>query len=335
MKIDVFSHIIPPKFFERAKGVVPNGKDMHKRVRGIACLYDLEVRFKVMDMFGDYVQVLTLAAPPIEAYGPPEVARELAKVANEEMAELVSKYPDRFFGFVASLPLNDPDASLMEAERAVKELGALGVQLFTNVNGKSLIKAGLLPLFGLVAKMGKPVWLHPIRGADFPDYKEDEKSYYEIWFIFGWPYETAVAMAHLVFAGLFDMYPNLKIITHHCGGIVPYLEGRIGPGWDQLGTRTSDEDYAQLLKKLRRRPLDYFRMFYADTAMFGAAGPTWCGINFFGVDRVLFGTDMPFDPEGGPAYIRWTIQVLDNLPLSEEDRQKIYEGNFRRLMESV
>ncbi len=107
-----------------------------------------------------------------------------------------------------------------------------------------------------------------------PDYKHETKSHYEIWWTFGWPYETSVAMAHMVFEGLFDTYPNLKVITHHMGAMIPYFEGRVGPGWDQLGSRTSDQDYTLLLKKLKKRPIDYFHMFYADTALFGARAAT-------------------------------------------------------------
>jgi len=138
-------------------------------------------------------------------------------------------------------------------------------------------------------------------------------------------------MALLVFGGYFDMFPNLKIITHHMGGMVPFFEGRVGPGWDQLGSRTSDEDYSGVLKNLKKPHLEYFKGFYADTAMFGSVSGTKCGIDFFGADNVLFASDSPFDPEKGPGYIRETIKILDALPISETDRQKIYEGNIRRL----
>jgi aminocarboxymuconate-semialdehyde decarboxylase len=114
--------------------------------------------------------------------------------------------------------------------------------------------------------------------------------------------------------------------------MIPYFEGRVGPGWDQLGTRTSDEDYTLLLKKLKKRPLDYFRLFYADTALFGAREATLLGIRFFGSERVLFGSDMPFDPEKGTAYIRWTIEVINGLDIKPEERYAIYEGNARRLL---
>jgi predicted TIM-barrel fold metal-dependent hydrolase len=256
----------------------------------------------------------------------------MAKLANDGMAELVQKYPDRFPGFIASLPMNDPEGLLTETKRAIKDLGAVGVQIFTNVLGRPLTKPETMPLFDVMAEMDRPIWMHPARGADFPDYKSEAKSHYEIWFVFGWPYETSVAMAHLVFSGLFDHHPNLKIITHHMGGMIPYFEGRVGPGWDQLGTRTSDEDYTLLLKKLKKRPLDYFRLFYADTALFGAREATVCGLKFFGTDRVLFASDSPFDPEKGAAYIRWTSEIIDSLDIKPEERQAIYEGNARRLL---
>ena len=332
MKIDIFAHIFPKKYFDKMIEVAPNGRDMHKRVRSVPCIVDLNERFRIMDMFKDYTQIICLGSPPIEVFGPPPVSTSMAKLANDGMAELVQKYPDRFPGFIASLPMNDPKGLLTEAERAVKDLGAVGVQVFTNVLGRPLTQPETMPLFDLMAELDRPIWMHPARGADFPDYKSEPKSHYEIWWTFGWPYETSVAMAHLVFSGLYDRHPDIKIITHHLGGMIPYFEGRVGPGWDQLGTRTSDEDYTLLLKKLKRRPLDYFRLFYADTAVFGAREATICGLKFFGSDRVLFGSDTPFDPEKGSAYIRWTIEIIDSLDMSATERQAIYEGNAKRLL---
>ncbi|MCJ7705221.1 MAG: amidohydrolase [Desulfobacterales bacterium] len=332
MKIDIFNHIFPKSFYDKMLTVAPNAKDINKRVRNIPCIVDLDERFRIMDRFKDYVQIICLPNPPIETLGSPPLSTELAKLANDGMAELVRKYPDRFPGFIASLPMNDPEGLLKEAKRAIRDLKAVGVQIFTNVSGRPLDKPETMPLFDLMAELDRPIWMHPARGADFPDYKGEPKSHYEIWWTFGWPYETSVAMAHLVFSGLFDKHPDIKIITHHLGGMIPYFEGRVGPGWDQLGTRTSDEDYTLVLKKLKRPHLDYFKLFYADTAMFGAREATICGLKFFGPERILFGSDSPFDPEKGSAYIRWTIELIDSLEISSADRQAIYEGNARRLL---
>lgn len=332
MKIDIFAHIFPQKYFDKMLSVSPDGKDMQKRVRNIPAIVDLGERFRIMDRFDEYVQIICLGVPPIEVFGPPPLSTEMAKIANDSMAELVRKYPDRFPGFIASLPMNDPEGLLVEAKRAIRDLGAVGVQIFSNVLGKPLTKPETMPLFDLMVELDRPIWLHPARGADVVDYKGEPKSHYEIWFVFGWPYETSVAMAHLVFSGLFDRHPDIKIITHHLGGMIPYFEGRVGSSWDQLGTRTSDEDYTLLLKKLKKRPLDYFHLFYADTALFGAREGTICGLKFFGPERTLFASDTPFDPEKGSAYIRWTIEIIDSLEIKPAERQAIYEGNARRLL---
>ena len=331
-KIDVFNHIFPPAYVEGMQRVAPAFKDAGKRVRGVPMLADLDVRFRVMDAFDGYQQILSIATPPIEALASPSDAVDLAQRANDGMAELVTKHKDRFPGFIAALPMNNPEAAVTENVRAVNELGARGIQIFTNVRGKPIVAPEFLPIFETMAGFDLPIWLHPYRGADSPDYKTEDRSLYEIWWTFGWPYETSVAMARMVFEGLFDRFPNLKVITHHMGAMAPFFEGRLGPGMDQLGARTSDEDYTVVLKRLKKRPLDYFRMFYADTALFGAYDATVCGLSFFGVEKVLFASDSPFDPEKGPMYIRETIKIIDRLPISTADRERIYSGNAIRLL---
>ena len=331
MKIDIFNHVFPRAFYDRyvVKGAV--GKDIGKRVANIPVAVDLDLRFKTMDEFGDFRQVITLPAPPIEIMGGPNESPAIAQAANDGLAELVGKHPDRFLAFSASLPLNNPDASLRELERAIDQLGARGVQMYTNVAGKSLDAPEFRPLFDEMARRDLPIWVHPARAASFPDYQTEQKSLYEIWWTFGWPYETSVMMARLVFSGLFDRHPDIKIITHHMGGMVPYFEGRVGYGWDQLGKRTSDEDYTTLLKSMKKRPVDYFRSFYADTALFGARPATECGLEFFGAAHVLFASDMPFDPVPG-LYARETIRIINGLNISSEERDKIYRRNAERLM---
>ena len=181
-------------------------------------------------------------------------------------------------------------------------------------------------------KTKTPIWLHPSRTASFPDYQSESKSKYEIWWTLGWSYETAAAMSRLVFSKIMDRYPNLKIITHHMGGIVPMLEGRIGPGWDQIGARTSDEDYQKLKKSLKKRPLDYFKeSFYCDSAVFGGKPATECGLAFYPNDRIVFASDCPFDPEKGTYYIRETLKIFDNLDLSKAKYKAIMHGNLEKI----
>ncbi|KAB2347898.1 amidohydrolase [Actinomadura rudentiformis] len=330
MKVDAYSHILPAPYFERMRELAVNPRAL-KRWLELPALHDLDARLRIMDEFGEgYQQILTLSSPPIELLAAPPESAALARLANESMLELCEKHPDRFPAFVASLPMNDPDAALEELARAIDDLGARGVQVFTNVNGRPLDDPAFQPLFDEMARRDLPVWMHPARGPAFADYATEDTSKYEIWWALGWPYETSVAMSRLVFSGLFERHPDIKIITHHMGAMIPYLEGRIGLGWsDQLGSRTADEDYRDLLPQ---RPLDYFRRFYADTALSGSDIGIRCGLEFFGADHVVFGSDCPFDPEGGPMYIRETIRVIDALDVHDLDREKIYYRNIRRLM---
>lgn len=332
LKIDVFNHIFPRPFFERLQQATVN-KGAIKRWLNIPFLHDTDVRFRMLDEFGpDYRQILSLSAPPIESINPDrQITIDLARLANDSMADLVRAHPDRFPGFVASLPLNHPGESVAELERAVKQLGALGVQFFSNVNGLPLDEPRFLPLFETADRLQCPILLHPARGAKVADYPGEEKSKYEIWWTFGWPYETSAAMQRLVFSRLFDRLPNIRIVAHHLGAMVPYFEGRVGYGLDQFGSRTADEDYEGLRKSMPRRPYDYFKMFWADTAVFGSRAATECGLKFFGTDQVVFASDAPFDPEGGSMYIRETIKVIDSLELSDADRDKIYRRNAERL----
>src|SRR5262249_863676 len=165
MKIDIFPHILPRKYFERMLKVAPPGLALQKRMAGIPALVDVDLRFRMMDRHEGYVQVLTLANPPLEVLAGAGESPDLARLANDEMAALVPSHPDRFLGFVASLPMNDPDASVREIDRAVDDLGATGVQIFTNVNGRPLDLPEYRPVFARMAEHRLPVWLHPARPA--------------------------------------------------------------------------------------------------------------------------------------------------------------------------
>ncbi|MBZ7926379.1 amidohydrolase family protein [Ensifer adhaerens] len=329
--IDAFNHFFPKALWDRIQQLEGAGKDIGRRMQGVPCIHDLETRFRVMDQFRDYTQILSLGMPPLEAMGGPEQATELARIGNDGLAALVSAHPDRFAGFVAALPMNAPEAAAREAERAFTDLGANGLQIHTNVNGAPLDEERFFPIFETAARHGKPVLLHPSRTASMPDYATEDKSKYEIWWTFGWPYETSAAMARLVFSGFMDRLPDLKVLAHHMGAMVPYFEGRVGPGWDQLGKRTSDEDLSLVLQRLKKRPLDYFKDFYADTAVFGSRAATLCGLEFYGSDRILFASDSPFDPEKGPGYIRDTIKILEGLDLPAADMEKICFRNAENL----
>ena len=330
--VDVFCHWLPLPFLDAIFARSDQHLHMLERAARIPVMVDLEARFSVMDQFEGYRQIPSIASPPIEAVAGPTGAADLARIANDAQAQMVQLHPDRFLGFVASLAMNNPEAALAEAERATRNLGAAGVQVFTNVNGQPLDQPEFLQLFEAMAELGKPIWLHPARGINRSDYPTEEISKYDLWWALGWPYETSLAMGRLVFSGLFDRHPDLVVITHHAGGMVPLMEGRFGPGLEMLGTRNPPELADAVATPLQEPPLDAFRRFYADTATFGSQAAIECGSAFFGVERMMFGSDMPFDPEKGPGFIRETLSAIDKMSLSPRDRRKILGQNARSLL---
>jgi uncharacterized protein len=324
--VDIYCHIYPEKFFEEMTKLSAQTQNLGKRLRTITKLFDLDERFREMDTFGDYRQIISLPNPPIEDIAAGDDGLRLARIGNDTMAELCARHPQRFAGFVAAVSLTDVEGSLAEARRAITQLGACGIQIFTPLAGRPLDAPAFAPVFAAMADFDLPIWLHPARTASLADYPAEGSSRYEMWWCFGWPYDTSVAMCRLVFSGLFDRYPGIKIITHHCGGMIPYYDGRVGPGLDVLGARTSGEDYSAVLSSLRRPHLDYFKEFYGDTAMFGGKYGIPCGLAFFGADHIVFSTDTPLGP------IAPTIEVINGLDIDEEARRNIYVGNAEKLL---
>ena len=328
--IDAYNHFFPKRYYDALLETPAGTKDLGKRVRGIPALSNLDERRRVVGMFEDYAQVLSLGLPAVERLWGPDKAPEMARIGNDGLAEIVARHPDQFVGYSALLPMNVPEAAVREAEWVLAN-GANAVQIASNVNGRPLDEPEFWPIFEVIAKSGRPILLHPARTREMPDYPTEKHSKYEICSVLGWPYETGVTLARLVFSGIMDRYRDLKVIAHHLGGVIPYLEGRVGHSWDQLGARTSDEDYASLLKRLKKRPYDYFKDFYGDTAVEGARAATVCGLDFFGAEHVLFASDCPFDKEKGPGYIRSTIAVIESLGLSTADKERVCHGNARRM----
>jgi aminocarboxymuconate-semialdehyde decarboxylase len=329
-RIDAWTHIFPKPYFARLQTMASAAGPL-KRWLELKSLYDLDHRFRLMDGFAGYRQLLTPSMPPIEDLADGQLAVELMRLMNDGLAELVVRHRDRFPAFAAALSLHDVDAALAEIGRA-DAMGAAGFQLCTHMRGTPLDDPRFRPVFAEIARRRLAIWLHPVRGP-LPDYPTESKSRFEIWWCFGWPYDSSVAMARLVFSGLFDRHPDLKVITHHMGAMIPYFEGRIVQGWGlEMGARTPPADADLLPGPLLRPAEDYFKMFLADTALSGAVGATRCGLDYFGAGKVLFASDFPFDAEGGSYLVRETIKALDALELTSDVRHKIDVGNVTELI---
>ncbi len=274
------------------------------------------------------MQVLTVNTSSVESLAHSQKALDLARLANDELAELVFRHPDRFAAAVACLPISNMDDTLRETDRAINDLRFRGVQVSTPTNGKSLDSPEFFPLYEKMSRHNLPIWIHPARPAAFADYKSENNSMHNIYSIFGWPYETTVAMVRLAYSGIFDKYPNLKFITHHGGGMVPYFAERIAGIYD-LEEMRRKEDFK---RKLTRAPLDYLKMFYSDTAIYGNATALMCAQAFFGSERLLFGTDFPYDNQLGERYTRETINAIQQMSILETDKKKIFVDNARKLL---
>ena len=331
--IDIFNHVMPPAYLELVKA---HSKEpgMVKRMSNLRMLWDIEHRVAMLrEQFPQVQQVLTLGLPAPELIGDASQSPEFARVANDGMADMVRRYPGEFPAFVASLPMNNVAAALAEMDRAIGQLGARGIQIISSVAGRPLDDPEFFPVFERATRHHDvPIWMHPARPATRADYAGEPKSRYEIWQVLGWPYETSAAMARIVFSGMLQRLPEMRIITHHCGGMIPYFAGRAETLWAQLGSRSADGDEADVLRRLEKPPIEYFKMFYGDTVLGGAAAPLACGLAFFGPDRVVFASDCPFDPEEGPMFIREGIASIESLKLSDNDARKIYFGNAARLL---
>ena len=300
MKIDIFSHILTEKFLSIYRKRVPAIENQIEVLT--PPVVDLQIRFRLMNRYPDVLQMLTVANVPLEKFVSPKDAVELAQIANDELADLVLKYPDKFFGAVACLPMNDMDAALKEADRAIKQLRLKGVQIYCRINGEPLDTPKFKPLYEKMAGYDLPIWIHPTTY---------EKLDNDIG-IFSWPFETTSAMFRLVKSGVFAEYPNIKFIVHHAGAMVPFFADRIK--W-----------VMSLVPQPYPNIHEHFRKFYVDTAVYGNTSALMCAYDYYGANHILFGTDAPLGPRWG--MVEDTIASIERMTISEADKGKILKKN--------
>ena len=337
-RVDVFSHILPPRYekarWERAEKshFSDHSPSQLKFVQSnkvppenYKILTDLDYRVRMMDEFENYREVLSVASPPVEVVAPDD-SEYVAKILNDELAEAVQKYPKYFAGAVCSLPMDKPDAAIKELERSLDDLKLCGVQLFSNANGKALDAPEFRPIFEIMSKRDLPIMLHPARSKHHADYSTESYSKFLIWQVIGWPFESSAAMTRIVFSGILDEYPNLKIVVHHTGAMIPFMNGRMKMMYDVFQPLVEEESGA----KLKRPVMDYFRSFYGDTSVFTTASIN-CASDFFGAEHLLFASDAPFDAQGGRLSIAAATESIKNSTLSAADKSKIFYKNFETL----
>lgn len=315
MKIDVYNHVFPKKYLSYIEKILPSR--LIKRWSDITSIHDMDVRMRVLDNFDDYKQIIAISPPAFEVINS-KFSHQLAQVANTELHSICTNpvYSERMPWFIASLPMNNIKESLAEIDRVVN-MGAVGFQLYTNVNNKALDHLDFKPIFEKINEYNKPIWIHPVRPPSHPDYLSEESSKYDIFWGLGWPYETAACISRLVLSGLLDEFPNIKVIAHHWGGMLPFFEGRI-KAWEERINKP-------ILEQLKTR-------IYGDTAVFGSVSSSQTAFDFWGAERSLFATDMPFGLDGGLHNIKSTIDIIDNLQCTDKERDAIYHKNIGALI---
>ena len=301
-KIDVFAHVLLPNFYQKMLSIDP---ELPKKIPFInnEVLQNMEERKKYW--VDGVKQIISYANVNPEDYVDSNKSYELCKEANEELLDTLKKHPDMFYGGVAMIPMNNIDGAIDIMEQQVKPNKKLyGIQLFTRALGKSIADEEYEKIFETASKLDLVIWLHPV----FDNRKPDNNI------VFSWEYELSQAMMQIVEKGIFKKYPNLKIIVHHAGAMIPFFAGRI----KYILGEEKEAD---------------FKKFYVDTALLGNTKALELAREYFGNDHIVFGTDAPLGimPAGATKEID---DAINNMNITDADKEEIYSKNIERLLES-
>jgi len=311
MIIDFSCHIITKEVEERL-----SSKNFQRLQRNFASeSSDPEKRIALMEKYGIDMQVLTQTTPVLVGLGAEETA-QICRISNDAIGKICRQYPEKFIPF-AVVSLLDVQGAVDELERAVTEWGCRGVTIGTNHGNKGLDDPANALFYEKVCEHDIPVFLHPMNWQSYPLVDEDPV----VMRLFGWPFDTTIALLRLILSGTMEQYPILKVVTHHLGGgMFPYFSNRFNIKFEKL-------------KKNMKKPLsESLNRVYGDTAVDGTAAALPCGHAFFGTERMLFGTDYPFSPENGEVYLRENLAIIENWDLPEADKKKILAENARKLL---
>jgi uncharacterized protein len=336
MIIDFQAHVYPEAYIEELNrldgAVVLEEPDPHS---GMTYFYDkklkcrintatfqgrdIERRLEHMDRLGVDVHVLSIPAPAADRFDGEGAAR-LARIANDAVAALCRKYPKRFVGLF-TLPTSSVQDSLDELERSVNELGLRGFGCFSNLNGQPLDREELFPLYEQIAKYKLPVYIHPTAPL------ATEATGIDIMptLIFGWAFDSTVAMTRLVYGRVLERFPEINFVVADVGGVLAFFAQRA------INIYSGRTEEIRQRYGLNENPLDSFRRFYVDTADHPAS-TLKCVKDFFGVDRLVLGTNYPYGPEDGCVLVKNSLKAIEDLELSPVEKAKVLGGNAARIL---
>lgn len=336
MVIDFQSHLYPEEYIDELKrrdgDVILEAPDPHS---GLSYFYDKQLKCRIntatfqgrdagrriehMDQLGVDIQILSIPAPGADRFQPDD-AVPLARKANDAIVGYCRKYPKRFVG-LATLPTSSIQASLDELDRAVKELGLRGFGCYTNLNGRALDAEELFPIYERVARYNLPIYIHPTAPLATQATGLDIMPV----LIFGWAFDSTVAMTRLVYGRILERFPEIPFVVADVGGVLAFFAQRAK---NIYAGRTEE---IQQKYGLKENPLDSLRRFYVDTADHPSS-TLKCVLEFFGVEHLVLGTNYPYGPEEGCLLVKNSLKAIEGLELKDEDRTKILGGNAAKIL---
>ena len=274
---------------------------------------DPEARLELMDKYNIDIQVLSQTTPVLLGSSSEE-ASEICRLSNNDNYALCKLYPNRFVN-ICAISLLDVKTALKELQLSISYLDCRGVTVSSNQNGKGLDASEYFPFYQKIVEYDLPLFIQPTNWEPYPlvGLEKGRGAMVAI----GWPFDTTQAIYRLIVGGVIDAFPSLKIITHHCGAMLPFFARRIE---------------ITLRKVLKREPSVYWNNIYGDTAVAGSLPAHICGYAFFGADRMMFGSDYPF---GGETRVKEGVACIKNMNIPEEDSKKIFGGTAARLFKII
>jgi len=277
---------------------------------------DPEVRLSIMAKYAVDVQAISQTAPVLLGLNDDD-AVEACRLSNQDNYTLCKAYPDKFVN-VCIFHLPDMKSTLDELKRSVNELDCRAVTIATNQSGRGLDDEAFFPFYEKAAELDLPILLHGTHWEASP--LMDMENAWRFMHVFGWDYDGTQALWRLIFGGVLDRFPTLKIVTHHLGNYFPFFVRRIEKNFEW-----------QLQDKLPRHISEYYGNIYGDTAVDGTPGAFGCGYAFFGAERMMYGSDYPFGPESGEDFIRENLAGVRALAIPEPEKNKILGENAIKL----
>jgi uncharacterized protein len=303
--VDIFCHYISESLRKKVGGTFPQSSS------------DPDFRLKVMEEFGIDVQAISLPAPALLMFGADDAA-EICRLSNTDNYTLCKTYP-KHFANTCVISLLDMRSALEELDHSINELDCRGVTIATNQNGKGLDSQEYFPFYEKLVEYDLPLFLHPTNWESYPLVDMDKG--WRMMHVFGWPFDTTQAVWRLIFGGVMDRFPTLKIVTHHLGAMLPFFARRI------------EQNFIKSLShNLPRHISEYWTNFYGDTALDGTVAAYPCGYAFFGPDRMMFGSDYPYGLEEGKDFVRANLEGVRKMKIRAGEMKKVLGKNAKKLL---